>query len=63
MMTLMYLMVAGVVGLIFFGPVGAVLGGVIGILYGSTQANYRRIIKLEEAIKELKSIKDNKGEL
>lgn len=56
-------MVAGVFGLIFFGPVGAVLGGVIGILYGLTQANYRRIIKLEEAIKELKSIKDNNGEL
>ncbi|MDQ6422269.1 hypothetical protein RB620_22840 [Paenibacillus sp. LHD-117] len=60
MMTFVYAMVAGIIGLIFLGPAGAVIGGVIGILYGANQSNYRRIMKLENEINELKN---NKGSL
>lgn len=57
-MTLLYIVVAGILGLICFGPVGAVFGGLIGFVFGATQSNYRRIIELE---KELNDLKNNKN--
>lgn len=41
-------------GLILMGPAGAVLGGLIGVVFGVAQANGRRILKLEKEISELK---------
>jgi phosphotransferase system glucose/maltose/N-acetylglucosamine-specific IIC component len=56
-MTFLYIVVAGILGLIFLGPVGAVIGGIIGIVFGTTQSNYRRIVKLEKEINDLKNNK------
>lgn len=56
-MTFLYIVVAGILGLIFFGPLGAVMGGIIGFVYGATQSNYRRIVKLEQEIYDLKNNK------
>ncbi|MCR2806941.1 hypothetical protein [Paenibacillus soyae] len=59
MMTFMYAIVAGVVGLLFLGPAGAIIGGAIGVLYGAIQSNHRRIVKLEQALNELRGNKEN----
>lgn len=56
-MAFLYIVVAGILGLIFFGPVGAVIGAVIGIVFGATQSNYKRIVKLEKEVADLKNIK------
>lgn len=53
-MSLLYLIVAGMLGLILLGPAGAVLGALIGIVFGVAQANGKRIVKLEKEISELK---------
>jgi len=42
-------------GLILIGPEGAVLGGLIGVVFGVAQTNGRRILKLEKEISELKN--------
>ncbi|MFZ3578971.1 hypothetical protein [Virgibacillus sp. DJP39] len=54
-MTIFYIMVASIPGLIFLGPVGAILGGVIGFVFGATQSNYRKIVELEKEIKDMKN--------
>jgi hypothetical protein len=56
-MTFFYIVVAGILGFIFLGPVGAVIGGVIGLVLGDTQSNYRRIVKLEKEVNDLKNNK------
>ncbi|WP_345243232.1 hypothetical protein [Pontibacillus salipaludis] len=56
-LTFLYIVVAGILGLIFLGPVGAIIGGIIGFVFGVTQSNYRRIVNLEKEINDLKNNK------
>jgi hypothetical protein len=56
-MTFIYIIVAGILGLIFIGPVGAIIGGLIGVIFGATQVNSKRIVKLEKEINDLKNNK------
>ena len=53
-----YIVVAGVLGFRFFGLAGAVIGGVIGSVFGATQSNYKRIVKFEKEVNELKNKKE-----
>ncbi|MBM7572381.1 hypothetical protein [Aquibacillus albus] len=50
-------MEASIPGLIFLGPIGAVIGGLIGFVFGTTQSNYRKIVNLEKEITDLKNNK------
>ena len=53
-----YIVVAGILGFRFFGLEGAVIGAAMGFMFGTTQSNYKRIVKLE---KELDDLKNNKS--
>ncbi|WP_203553018.1 hypothetical protein [Bacillus sp. B15-48] len=53
-----YIVVAGILGFRIFGLEGAVFGVAIGFVFGATQSNYKRIVKLE---KELNDLKNNKS--
>jgi hypothetical protein len=56
-MTFIYIIVAGILGLIFIGPVGAIIGGLLGVIFGAIQMNSKRVVKLEKEINELKNNK------
>ena len=53
-----YIVVASILGFRFFGSEGAVIGVAMGFMFGATQSNYKRIVKLE---KELNDLKNNKS--
>ncbi|MCA0971600.1 hypothetical protein LCM20_13415 [Halobacillus litoralis] len=56
-MIFVYMIVAGVPGLMFLGPAGAVIGVLLGAIFGATQSNYRKIADLEKELEELKKEK------
>ncbi|TFB21090.1 hypothetical protein E3U55_09720 [Filobacillus milosensis] len=49
----LYLIIGVVLGFLFMGVLGIILGGFIGILYGTTQSNQKLIKKLEKQLNEL----------
>ena len=60
-MALLYIfniVVAGILRFRFFGLEGAVIGVAMGFVFGATPSNYKRIVKLE---KELDDLKNNKS--
>ncbi|MDW0115356.1 hypothetical protein QTL97_00180 [Sporosarcina thermotolerans] len=60
-MTLLYMLIGALPGLLFLGIPGAVIGGLIGFVYGATQSNHRRIVELEKEVNELKENKNKSG--
>lgn len=56
-MTFFYMLIGAIPGFLFIGPAGAVIGGLIGFVYGATQSNHRRIVELEKELNELKKDK------
>ncbi|MBT2641755.1 hypothetical protein J7I80_05935 [Bacillus sp. ISL-41] len=54
-MTIFYITVAGILGFIFLGLPGAVIGGLFGIVFGASQSNHKRIVKVEKELNQLKN--------
>jgi hypothetical protein len=57
-MIYIYLIVAGILGFAFMGPVGVFIGGAVGLLFGAIQSNRKKIDELE---KEIINIKNNQS--